>query len=479
MINTNYKNQAFVSPADITAALSNYDIDAIRHYQKHVKKPHLGHIPGSEGLPLVGTAIPMLLNLHQWINTQQARHGNVFRVKMPTLNGVMLLGPDANRIVFQNESKIFSNYLAWEKSFRNLFDNNLLERDFSDHKRLRKTLQIAFKREAIEGHMEIMNPMLKVGISQWPPNQTIKVMGYLKELLLNTGSAVFLGAELGDDIKKINNAFNDIVAATADLFHLQALWFSPYAKGVRAKALLSQFIFQNIPEHRKRRSRSLLSQFCHLTDDSGHYFSDNEIRDQILFVLFAAHDTTTSALSAVLYALASNPHWQDQVREEMLAIGKDNLEFTDLDSLEKCEWTIKEALRMYPALSMMPRYALQDFQYNGYRIPANTPVVVSALYTHYMPEYWTKPYKFDPLRFSPERSEDKKDFFQYVPFGGGAHKCLGLHFAQVQSKLFLFHLLKQYRISKHPGMTKYNFNSIPLTFPTDGLPLKFERIQKS
>ena len=94
-----------------------------------------------------------------------------------------------------------------------------------------------------------------------------------------------------------------------------------------------------------------------------------------------------------------------------------------------------------------------------------------------MPEYWNDPHTFDPYRFSPERAEEKQDFFQYVPFGGGAHKCLGMHFSEVQSKIFLFHLLKNFRVSKDPRMTRYRYNNVPLTFPTDGLPLQFERIQ--
>ena len=124
----------------------------------------------------------------------------------------------------------------------------------------------------------------------------------------------------------------------------------------------------------------------------------------------------------------------------------------------------------------MPRYALRDFEFNGHIIPAHTNVLVSALVTHYMPEYWSNPNEFDPQRFSPERAEDKKDFNQYIPFGGGAHKCLGLHFAQVQGKMFLFHLLKNYRITKDRKMTSYKYNNVPLTFPTDGLPLTFTRI---
>jgi cytochrome P450 len=98
---------------------------------------------------------------------------------------------------------------------------------------------------------------------------------------------------------------------------------------------------------------------------------------------------------------------------------------------------------------------------------------VSGVMSHFMTEYWSDPYTFDPERFSPEREEHKKDFYQYIPFGGGAHKCLGMHFSQVQAKMFLFYLLKSNKVIKDPSMTKYKVNRVPLAFPTDGLPLTF------
>ena len=87
-----------------------------------------------------------------------------------------------------------------------------------------------------------------------------------------------------------------------------------------------------------------------------------------------------------------------------------------------------------------------------------------------MEDYWTHPRSFDPARFSPERAEEKGHFFQYMPFGGGAHKCLGLHFAEVQGKMFLYHFLRRFKVGIKAG-AKFNYNNVPITFPTDGLPL--------
>jgi cytochrome P450 len=462
--------------ADVYTALSTYDKPAIRRYQKRTRMADLSHLPGTWGVPFLGHLYWMLKDVHAWLDTQYQQYGPVFRARTPRLDSVFLLGPEANQLVFQNEQGIFSNFLAWDQVFATLFDNNLLERDFADHKANRRILQSAFKRPAIEGHMELMNPMLRDGIFSWQTGRTIKAMDHVKTLLLNTGARVFLGTEAAHESDKLNKAFTAVVAATADPFKRKEIWFAPYAKGLKGRQVLNDYMTDNIPRRRNQPGHDLLSQFCQLRDDDGELFSDEAIRDHIIFVLFAAHDTTTSALSAILYTLATNQAWQDELRAEMHDLNKDELEFDDVPRLKKTGLTLKEALRMYPALPVMPRYTLEEFEFKGHRIPANAIVTVSSLFTHYMPEYWHDPRTFDPYRFSPERAEEKQDFFQYIPFGGGAHKCLGMHFSEVQSKMFLFHLLKNFRVSKDPRMTSYRYNNVPLTFPTDGLPLRFDRL---
>ncbi|WP_374972349.1 cytochrome P450 [Spongiibacter marinus] len=463
---------------DIQEALSTNNIPAVRRYQRHMKSPDLSHIPGDCGLPYLGNAHNLLFNFEDYSRKSYDKFGPIFKFKsVGTIGteGVWLLGPDGNRLVLQNEGNKFSNFFGWDVAFKGLFDNALLEQDYSYHKASRKIMQSAFKKEAIQSHLEIMSPVLRSGIDSWPKNKPVKTLRTLKNLLLDTGSKVFLGVETGKDTDKINQAFVDIIYGVADPFKDKGPFFFPYAKGVKGRKTISNFIFDNIDSRRRNPGKDLFSQLCLLTDEDGNKFSDSEIRDQVLFLLFAAHDTTTSTLCSVLHAISCNQQWQDELREELLELEKQHLEFDDLSTLVKTGWTIKEALRMYPPLGVMPRFTLEDVEFNGYTIPANSQVMISAVFSHYMEEYWTNPRTFDPERFSPERAEDKKDFFQYIPFGGGAHKCLGMHFAETQVKVFLFHLLRNYRVTtKKPEGADYKFRWVPLTFPSDGLPLSFE-----
>jgi len=464
---------------DIQYALAQNDTPAIRRYQRNASKPDLRHIPGNTGLPIIGNAHNLLFRFEDYINNSYKKYGPIFKFKsIGTIGteGVWLLGPEANKLVLQNQGKKFSNYFGWNIAFKGLFDNALLEQDFNNHKANRKILQAAFKKEAVQSHMEIMSPILKNGIHQWPTNTLFKTLTPLKTLLLDTGSKVFLGLDPGHESAELNQAFVNIVMAVADPFKEKGLFFFPYARGVKGRQTITDFIFRNIPKRRKNPGKDIFSQLCVLTDDDGKRLTDGEIRDQILFVLFAAHDTTTSTLCSLLYAIASNPKWQEELREEISNLDKDHLEFDDLTLMEKTSWSIKETIRMYPPLGVMPRFTLEDVEFNGYTIPANSQVMISAVFSHYDEEYWSNPRQFDPRRFSPERAEDKKDFFQYIPFGGGAHKCLGMHFAETQIKTFLFHFLKIYRVEPETKNGDYKFRWVPLTFPSDGLPLVFQKL---
>lgn len=458
----------------IVQALAEHDVRAARRYFRTHGRPNLANVPGDRGFPVLGHAPAVLRDVHAFLNRQNARYGDVFKVHGPRADGIFLLGPRANELLLKNEDKLFSNFLAWDLTFANIFDNNVLERDFGGHKRHRKILQSAFKRPSIEGHIEIMDPLIRQGLARIVPGTTLKMLPFIKGFLLRVGANVFLGENVEAEADRLNKAFVDCVAATADPFKLN-IPFTPFRRGVTGRRVLRDYVLGNIERKRNSAGRDLFTELCHLTDDEdGSGFSDEEISDHITFLLFAAHDTTTSALCSVLFALADNSEWQDRLVAEVDGIGADTLDLEALDRMFDTSLVIQEALRMYPPLVMMPRYGLREFEFNGYTIPANTNCVISPLFTHYMESHWSNPRQFDPERFKPGRAEDKKDFYQYIPFGGGAHKCLGLHFAQVQGKMFLYHFFRRYRVRKEAGQ-RFRYNNIPLTFPTNGLPLTIDR----
>jgi len=163
------------------------------------------------------------------------------------------------------------------------------------------------------------------------------------------------------------------------------------------------------------------------------------------------------------------------VRAESRALGQAAIGFDDLDRLEALTWVMKETLRRYPALPVIPRVALESFDWHGHRIPRGAMVVISPIHTHHMPEWWSEPARFDPERFAPGRAEDQRHTHAWVPFGGGPHLCLGMHFAELQIKAIMHQLVQRFRWSVPAGY-RMPVQQAPISKPLDGLPIALETL---
>jgi cytochrome P450 len=154
--------------------------------------------------------------------------------------------------------------------------------------------------------------------------------------------------------------------------------------------------------------------------------------------------------------------------------GGGDLSYDDLGKLDLVEMAFKEALRMIPPVPSMPRRALKAFEFGGYRIPTGTTVGINTQYVHHMEEHWPQPEKFDPMRFTPEQVRARHKY-AWVPFGGGAHMCLGLHFAYMQVKILLAQVLTRYSIEIEPVYAP-EWKAWPIPQPKDGLKVTFKSL---
>lgn len=442
------------------------------------KKPSnkVSHIPGDNGPPIVGYTFHFLKDFHGLVNKMAARYGNVFRYRAIMQDVITLLGPDANEFVLKDADHNFSSKLAWDVVLEELFPNGLMLRDFDNHKLHRKILQGAFKKNVMEGYVERMSQLFDVALPNWKTNQEIHFFDNIKKLLLDSGAQLFLGVKMGREAEKVNEAF--IAAVDASLAVVRVpIPGNTWWKGLRGRRYLEKFIGNLVAQKRASNGNDFFTQICHAKGDDGEVLNDREVIDHMIFLLFAAHDTTTSTLTSIVYRLAKHPEWQQKLRDEFNSIGVEHLNYDDLEKMEQTSLVFREVLRMHPPLPTIPRRAIRDIEFNGYKIPKNAAVGVVPLHTHYMPEYWTNPYQFDPERFTPERAEHKKHFYQWVPFGGGHHKCLGLNFAEIQSKVFLYHFLRRFEVSVKPGY-EMPFQIVPLAVPKDGFPCTLTAAQK-
>lgn len=444
----------------------------------------LDHIPGEDGWPIVGNTLTVLKDPLGSADRMYKRYGPVYRSRVFGFRSVSLVGPEANELLLFDRDKNFSSQGGWGPVLNLVFPRGLMLMDFDEHRLHRKALGVAFKPAPMKIYLDTLNEGISQRIAQWHlegsgQGGATNLVFYpaIKQLTLDLAAISFLGIALGPEASAINRAFVDMLAASVAVIR-SPIPGTKMHRGVKGRAYMMDFFAREIPARRRSDANDLFTELCHATKEDGSLLSDQEIMDHMNFLMLAAHDTLTSSVSSLVYLLAANPEWQEKLRAEVLGLGlppRAPLPYERLGELELLEMAFKEAMRINPPVPSMPRQAVRDFTFMGYHIPAGTRVGANALYTHRMPEFWPDPERFDPLRFTDEEVR-KRHKFAWVPYGGGAHMCLGLHFAYMQAKAFFYHLLTTSRVSVPAGY-KPQMQMWPIPRPKDGLPITLERLR--
>jgi cytochrome P450 len=194
------------------------------------------------------------------------------------------------------------------------------------------------------------------------------------------------------------------------------------------------------------RDAPLVRALMQTTDpQTGQPLSDRAICDELVLFLLAGHDTTSTALTYALWALGHRPELQQRVAAEADALGDRRLTHEDMPRLRYTVQVLHEALRLCPPAPAVGRTVMADIEVDGYRVAAGTCAIVAIYAIHRDPALWEDPLRFDPDRFSPERSKGR-DRWQYLPFGGGPRGCMGDHFAMLEASLALATILRRAKI---------------------------------
>ena len=441
----------------------------------------LAHIPGEAGLPLVGNTFKLLKDPVAYTRQMVDTYGPVFRARVLGDWNVSLIGADANELMLRNRDQLFSSEQGWGPTLDKLFPGGLMLMDFEEHRVDRRALAVAFAPGPTAGYAGALNRGIGREVSGWSGKMAFYPA--IKKLALLLAAESFVGLPWGEESKKINEAFVGVVQASVSPFR-KALPGTKWKAGVDGRAYLVDYF---TTETLRRRSEGtdgtdIFSQFASATREDGSLLSTQEVVDQMIFLMMAAHDTITSSTTSAVHQLAKHPEWQDTLREEIWSVtggldssGEPNpLAYDELGELELTEQFFKESLRMRPPLPVMPRRALKAFEFGGYEIPAGSRVGIDMHYTQHSEEYWDSPHSFRPERFAPA-AEKTHTPFAWAPFGGGAHKCLGMRFADMQIKVALTQLLGRYDIVADPGYDPA-WQAFPIQQPKDGLQIELRSL---
>jgi len=413
-------------------------------YVLHKDNKKLDHIPGDYGLPYLGLMLPLLKDPYKVLKNQYDRYGAVSRVRMTGQHMVWALGPDFNREFVMDPQQNYSARMGYDGPLGDFFAGGLLVRDFAEHKFHRRIMQTAFKTSSMQHYIHHVNELSRDTIGGWGQVDGFRYYPYIKSLLLEIGARVFVGVNLDQDVDRLNQAFLDMMAGTLAIVRKD--WPGlVYRKGMNGRRYLERYFQDLVPQKRCDDGMDMMSHFSKERTEDGEYYSDKVVADHLIFLLLAAHDTTTSALTMGSYYLARHPQWQERLREEVLGLDG-SLAYDDIGArVPLLEQTFHEILRLHPPVPQMMRRTIRPTELGGFRIPADTLIGISPIFCQRMEEYWKDPHQFDPDRFGPQRQEQKQHPYLWAPFGGGAHKCIGLHFADMLFKCVMTEMLRRYR----------------------------------
>ena len=405
--------------------------------------------------------------------------GPIFSMRFLHITSIWMLGPEANHYVTVGHPE---NFHWRESSFGDLIPllgDGLLTVDDEYHDRARAIMVPAFLREQVEASTAAMVDEAEAALATLRPDTVVDVYAWMRRLAMRIAMRALLGLDPDDGGKGHLAAekFEEALGYFGIDFALRLLRGpgSPWSRLIAARAVLDRIVYEEIGRRRAAPDsgrRDILSLLVGARGEHGERFTDTEIRDQVMTLMFAGHDTTTSTVTFALWELAHHPDALARLCEEQDRV----LGGTPptIDQMEKelpyLDMVVDEVLRLYPPAWIGPRRAVREFEFGGYRVPRGAYVNYVSWASHRIPEVFPEPEAFVPERFTRERKAALPRG-AYVPFGGGKRVCIGKRFGLIEVKLVTTMLLQRLRADALPGRTM-TVRQMPTLSPLDGLKMR-------
>lgn len=441
------------------------------------------HAPGPRDLRPFGSltdiqrdALGTLVHLHRC-------YGDVVRHRIGMIPTYLITHPEGIKHVLQDNTRNYTKHALGFALIRQLLGDGLLTSSGEHWLRQRRLIQPAFHRQQIAGFADLMVRATQAQLDGWPSNgATLDVAKEMMRLTLTIVCATLFTSSASDKIQRVDSAFTQLNTQIAQrarsMNPLPPVLPTPADRRFRAAlATLNEVVYEIIAERRTRPTANadLLGMLMDARDaETNQTMNDTQLRDEVLTMLLAGHETTAVALSWVLALLAQHPTAEAKLRAELdRVLGGRAPSLADLPQLAYTRMVFDEALRLYPPLSVLGRRAVHTDVICGYQIPHGAMVVISPYLMHRHPAFWPEPERFLPERFAPEQAKERPRF-AYLPFSGGPRQCIGNTFAQMEGTLILATLLQRFQLSLAPGQQIEPELLLTLR-PKHGLPMLVER----
>ena len=422
----------------------------------------LKSIHGPRGLPFLGVMPEMVSDMLGLFTRTAHEYGGISQFKLLNATYLLVTNPDYVKYILQDNYK---NYIRGRsvETGRVLLGNGLPLIDGEFWLRERRLLQPAFHRERLANLASRVSESIVSFLQAWEQKarnqQTLDMDDEMMRLTLTIIIKSMFRADIDAKIASLSHAFK--VASKFMLWRSQQIWAPPLWVPVprnveynRALNVLNDTIYPLIAEARKNPKDDLLGMMLEMRDsETGEGMTDLQVRDEVVTIFFAGHETTAASMTWAFYLLAKHPEVEERLRKEIKTVLQGRAPtFDDLAKLTYMQQVIHETLRLYPAAYLFAREAVTDDVIDGYPVPAKTLIFITPYITHRNPQYWPDPERFDPERFAPENVASRPRHI-YYPFGEGPHVCIGNHFALMEMQLILAMMLQRFRLLLDPNQT--------------------------
>jgi cytochrome P450 len=430
--------------------------------------------PGPKGLPFLGNVLQFRRDQLSFLLHLEQTYGRMTTIHIGKTPIVLFFRPEHIRYILTENPRNFTNReVAGGLIFGNLLVLTLLARNFTNkvtqglhdlvgdgllttdgdfHRWHRRLLQPAFSKRRVENYAELIVHYTRETVERWQPGAEVDIAHDMQALILRMIMKILVDIDLVEQDTEVGQIIDAVlgqpVGLLEGLLNLQIdLPIAPYGKRMAAMRNGDTYIY-NLIDQRLADMRDvgdILSILLQAQEkDDADTVTKRQVRDELISLLAAGHETTTNTLAWTFYLLSEHPAVLEKVLAELQAVlaGRDP-QVDDLPKLVYCDWVIKESMRLYPSAWTQGRQAVEAFDLDGYHFPAGTMLMFSQWVLHRLPDIWGDPEVFRPERWDPVH-EQKVPQWSYFPFGGGSRICMGMSLAQLQVRLVLAVILQRY-----------------------------------
>jgi len=400
--------------------------------------------PGPRGVPLLGNALAFGRDPLRFFTECVRQYGDVTAFRIGAWPALLVNNPDDIEYILVKNHRGFTKNRHFWRYVRAIFGAGLLSAHGDDWQRQRRHMAPAFSNQRLARYGQVMVRHADTMLGGWTPGERLDVHTEIMAMTLEIAAETLFGTSVTRDIADIEQSTNVLMAEISA--RLRRPIFIPDAVPIpgnlryrRALRRIDELVARIIAERRQSGSDrgDLLSLLLATRYENGEPMNERQVRDEVVTMLLAGHETTALALSWTCYLLSRHPTVESRLAAELQDVLGGRLPTVeDLPRLQLCEHAINEALRLYPPAWAVGREATHSGEIGGYFVPAGTTIFMAPWVLHRDSRYFDNPNEFRPDRWA-SASTKQLPRFAYMPFGGGPRVCIGNRFAMMETVLIL------------------------------------------